>query len=127
MYIVCKFAQNLSKKVVSGLAGRVFNGISFREIFAKQKRNDFRNFAKKRSFSRNFVFRENVILAKISETKRSETKRSETKRSETKRSETKRSETKRSETKRSETKRSETKRSEMKRSKTKRNKRNEMH
>ena len=59
----------------SGYGIRVFNGISFREIFAKRKRNEFRNFAEKRSFSRNFVFRENVILAKISEAKRSETKR----------------------------------------------------
>ncbi len=61
------------------VGGRVFNGILFREIFAKRKRNEFRNFAKKRSFSRNFVFRKNVILAKISETKRNAVKLSETK------------------------------------------------
>jgi hypothetical protein len=40
--------------------GRVFNGISFREIFAKRKRNKFRNFAKKEHF------REILCVAKMS-------------------------------------------------------------
>jgi hypothetical protein len=41
--------------------GRVFNGISFREIFAKQKRNMFRNFAKIKEH-----FREISCFAKMS-------------------------------------------------------------
>ncbi len=59
--------------------------------FAKFSRNgsetSFVISRKKRAFSRNFVFRENVILAKISETKRSETK--QTKRNTVKPCETK--------------------------------------
>jgi hypothetical protein len=58
------------------VASRVFNGISFREIFAKRKRNEFRNFAKiKNIFAKFRVSRK----CHFSENKRNETKRNETK------------------------------------------------
>ena len=63
---------------------RVFNGISFREIFAKRKRNEFRNFAKKK-----IIFAKFRVSRKcnFSENKRNETKRNErNKQNETKRS-----------------------------------------
>jgi hypothetical protein len=57
------------------ILGRVFNGISFREILAKRKRNEFRNFAKiKGIFAKFRVSRK----CHFSENKRNETKRNET-------------------------------------------------
>jgi hypothetical protein len=55
---------------------RVFNGISFREMFAKRKRNEFRNFAKIKS-----IFAKFRVSRKchFSENKQNETKRNETK------------------------------------------------
>jgi hypothetical protein len=62
--------------VGASLATRVFNGISFREIFAKRKRNEFRNFAKKK-----IIFAKFRVSRKchFSENKQNETKRNETK------------------------------------------------
>jgi hypothetical protein len=76
----------ICQRILNNLYSRVFNGISFREIFAKRKRNEFRNFAKKRS-----IFAKFRVSRKchFSENKRNETKRNEAKRNET--NETKRS------------------------------------
>ncbi len=68
------------------MAIRVFNGISFREIFAKRKRNKFRNFAKKKITFAKFRVSQKCHF---SENKRNETKRNKTK--QTKLNETKRS------------------------------------
>jgi hypothetical protein len=55
---------------------RVFNGISFREICAKRKRNEFCNFAKIKSIFAKFCVSRKCHL---SENKRNETKRNKTK------------------------------------------------
>jgi hypothetical protein len=73
------------------LPARVFNGISFREIFAKRKRIEFRNFVKIKSILAKFLVSRKYHF---SENKRNETKRNETKQTKrNKQNETKRSKT----------------------------------
>ncbi len=73
---VFKKSQTLRIKIRLMNVFRVFNGISFREIFAKRKRNEFRNFAIIKS-----IFAKFRVSRKchFSENKRNETKRKETK------------------------------------------------
>jgi hypothetical protein len=75
--------DNSQLQLFQQISTRVFNRILFREIFAKRKRNEFRNFVKKKK-----IFTKFRVSRKchFSENKRNETKQNKTK--QTKRNET---------------------------------------
>ncbi len=70
--------------MASGPESRVFNGISIREIFAKRKRNEFRNFAKIKSIFAKFRVSRKCHFSENKPNETNETKRNAVKLCETK-------------------------------------------